>query len=46
VLDQHTLADMAKGQRIPALHHPQAARQLQAGGGRAFALRRALHDTN
>jgi len=47
VLDQHTLADMAKGQRIPGAppsRKPRAASKPVAGAH--SRVRRALHDTN
>ena len=48
VLDQHTLADMAKGQRIPgASPRAQDARPRQAGGGHGLpACAARLHETN
>ncbi len=47
VLDQHTLADMAKGQRIPGAspsRKPRAGSKPAAGAH--SRIRRALHDTN
>jgi Rrf2 family nitric oxide-sensitive transcriptional repressor len=47
VLDQHTLADMAKGQRIPGgspSRKPRANSKPAAGAH--SRIRRALHDTN
>lgn len=47
VLDQHTLADMAKGQRIPGAspsRKPRASSKPVTGAH--SRIRRALHDTN
>ena len=47
VLDQHTLADMAKGQRIPgASPHRKMRGRAKPVAGRPPRLRRALHESN
>ena len=47
VLDQHTLADMAKGQRIPGASARRKIRgRAKAVAGAAPRVRRALHENN